>query len=105
MKPVPFSLLAPITVGVPITVAFLGSWVAYFWGDGDGERAVVCTAFMVFAGPLLVGSVLALHGRRLGLHLLRFGAIIFIFDPITFFSLWQLGKDPEYIDCLSRRGG
>jgi hypothetical protein len=103
MKPVPFILWLPIGVGVLFTVFFLGSWVAYFWGDGDGERVTCCTAIEVFAGPLLAGSALALRGRRVGLYLLRFGSIIFICEPITLLSLWEVGNDPQYIDYLSRR--
>ncbi len=30
---------------------FVAAWVAFFWGDGDGERAVFLTVVEVFAGP------------------------------------------------------
>jgi hypothetical protein len=103
MKPVPHCLSAAILAGGMFTGLFLGSWPAYFWGDGDGDRAMFCTIVEVFAGPLLPGSVLVLRGQRLGFHLLRFGSSLFICDPITFFSLWELEDDPQYVDYLSWR--
>jgi hypothetical protein len=95
MKPVPHVLLVPIGAGVIFTWLFLVSWVAYFWGDGDGERAPCCTLFEVFAGPLLAGSALALRGRRFGLYLLRFGSILCMVHPMTLFALWDLETDRE----------
>jgi len=103
MKIVPDSLFIPLVLSTLFTGLFLASWIAYFWGDGDGERAAFCTLVMLFAGPLLVGSKLVLRGKRLGFLLLRFGSILFIFEPLTLFSLWGLENDPEYISYLSQR--
>ncbi len=50
--------------GAIFTVMFVATWVAYVWGDGDGERAAFLTVVGVFAGPLLAGAVLAWQGRR-----------------------------------------
>ncbi len=97
----------PFILGAMFTGLCIFSWVMYFWVDGDSGRAVVCTAFfVVFAGPLFFGTLLALRGRRFGLYLLRFGSLFFILnlDIMIIVSLWQLEYDPQYIDWLSRRG-
>jgi hypothetical protein len=62
---------------------FVAAWIAYFWGDGDRERAACLTAVELFAGPLLAGAVLAVRGRRWGLRLLRFGSLLCLPFTIT----------------------
>jgi hypothetical protein len=89
--------------GAIFTPMFVAAWVAFFWGDGDGERAVFLTVVEVFAGPLLVGAVMAASGRRWGLRLLRFGSVLCLPFPPLWWSLWNLGHDPAYLDLVAGR--
>jgi hypothetical protein len=85
-------------------LAFIAAWVDYIFFDADGVAAIISTFCEVFAGPLLVGCLLLLRGRRSGFRLLRFGAIpAAIFEPSTFKQLWELRDDPEFDAFLGVR--
>jgi hypothetical protein len=81
MRKFPFILLLPGPIGALFTGMFVASWVAYFWGDGDGERAAFLTVVAVFAVPLLVGSIQLTRRRRSGLGMLRFGCALLLCEP------------------------
>jgi hypothetical protein len=102
------TLFIAAAIGAVFTPLCVASWVAYVWGDGDGERAAFLTVVGVFAGPLLAGAVLAWRGRQSGLWLLRFGSVLCVPYPPVWWGLWNLGNDPEYLDLRAdndrRRG-
>lgn len=100
---IPWILVVSAVIGTLFTVAFLFAWGAYLWGDEDEGRVVVCSAFEVFAGPLLVGTILALRGNRVGLSLLRFGSVLYIVQPDALLEVWMLGTNPVYLTYLSER--
>lgn len=99
----PLPLMAAVLGGGTLTGLFVAAWVAYFFGDGDGERAGFCTAVELLAGPLLVGAVQALRGRRSGRQLLRVGSLLFVLKPAILRALWRLDHDPQYIDYMAGR--
>jgi hypothetical protein len=105
MRKWPPTLRSGILAGAIFTGLFIASWVAYFWGDGDGERAGFCTAVEVFAGPLLIGSIQALRGRQSCLRLLRLGSFLFIAIPSVSRSLRHLDADPSYIAYMLEHDG
>jgi hypothetical protein len=96
VKRVPLPLLASVLAGAIFSGLFVASWVAYFWGDGDGERAAFCTVVELLAGPLLVGAVQALRGRATCRHPLRFGAWLFLLHPPIWWALRNLENDGAY---------
>ncbi len=100
---IPWILVISVVIGALFTVAFLFAWGAYLWGDGDEGRVVVCSALEVFAGPLLVGAILALRWNRAGLSLLRFGSVLYICQPDAILDVWMLGTNPVYLSYLSNR--
>src|SRR4051812_36330021 len=67
-------LMIAVTLGAMFSLGCAGTWYEFFWGDGDGERAMFFTAVAVFAVPLGVGAALSLRGDRRGRAPLRFGA-------------------------------
>lgn len=85
------------------TGLFVASWIDYFWGDGDGERAGFCTFVELFAGPLLLGSIQALRGRLSCLRLLRVGAFVFVAFPPVFRIFRHLEWDASFVAYLSER--
>jgi hypothetical protein len=101
MKKWPFILQVSLLAGGIFTGLFVASWVEYFWGDGDSERASFCTFVELFAGPLFVGSVQALRGRKSCLRLLRIGAFVFFAFPPVWWALRHLEHDQSYIAYLS----
>lgn len=101
MKRFPFILWLPGGLGAIFTGLFIASWVAYFWGDGDGERAGFCTVVAVFAIPLLVGSLQLLRRRRSGFRLLRFGLVLLICEPRVRRMLLSLEHHPDYIEYMT----
>jgi hypothetical protein len=100
----PPPLLAAVLAGVVFTGLFVAAWVEFFFGDGDEGRAAVCTAFECLAGPLLVGAVQALRGRRSCLRLLRVGSVLFIAQPHILRALWRLEVEPWYIEYMGGCG-
>ena len=88
-------------IGAIFTPMFVAAWVAYVWGNGNAERAAFLTVVVVFAGPLLVGAVLAWRGRRSGLWLLRLGSVLCLPYPPVWWGLSNLGNDSEYLDLLA----
>jgi hypothetical protein len=96
MVETPRMLLITTCLGAIFTLMCVASWWAYFFGDGDGERAAFCSAVGVFAAPLWAGSVLALRGDRRGRRLLRFGAAPLVLEPSLFMAIWTLADSPEY---------
>jgi hypothetical protein len=101
MKRWPPVLLVGLLNGAIFTGLFVASWVAFFFGDGDGERAGFCTAVELLAGPLLVGSVQALRGRPSGPRLLRVGSFLFLPIPAVWRALRHLEHDPSYIQYMA----
>jgi hypothetical protein len=95
------TLFIAVVIGGIFTPMCVAAWVAYFWGDGDGERAAFLTVVGVFAGPLLAGAVLAWAGRRSGLWLLRFGSVLCLPYPSLWWGLWNLGRDPQYLELVA----
>jgi hypothetical protein len=91
-------------IGAIFVPMALAAWGAYFWGDGDGERAAFLSVVGVFAGPLLAGAVLAWRGRRSGLWLLRLGSVLCLPYPSVWWGLWNLGNDPQYIRLVADNG-
>lgn len=103
MKRFPQALLLPGSAGAILTGLFIASWVAYLWGDGDGERAVFCSAVAVFAVPMLVGSVQLLRRRRSGFRLFRFGLWLFVCEPRVRRMLLSLDRHPDFIEYMAGR--
>jgi hypothetical protein len=101
MKNWPAILLVGILTGGIFTSLFVASWVEYFWGDGDGERAGFCTFVEVFAGPLLAGSVQALRGSPSCLRMLRWGAFLFLMLPSVWRAFRYLECDASYLAYMS----
>jgi hypothetical protein len=104
MKRFPFVLWLPGSLGALFTGLCVASWFAYFWGDGDGERAIFCTVVAVFAIPLLGGSILLLL-KRAGLRLLRFGSVLFIFESRITSILRSLEQHPDFIEYMTGSSG
>lgn len=100
---IPRFLTIPFLIGTLFTLAFVGSWAAFFWVDRNQERAIVCTLLEVFAGPLLAGAILTLLGRRSGLYLLRVGSVLLIVHPDLVLALWTLEFDREYIGFMAKQ--
>ena len=103
MRKFPFVLLLPGSFGALFSVMFVASWVAYFWGDGDGERALFLTAAAVFAVPLLVGSIQLARRRASGLGLLRFGCALFLCEPQVRRLLMTMDKHPDFVEYMAGR--
>lgn len=101
MKRFPVILWLPGSLGALFTGLFVASWVAYFWGDGDGERAGFSTVVAIFAVPLLVGSIQLLRRRVSGLRLLRFGMVLFICEPRVRNILRSLEQHPDFIEYMA----
>jgi hypothetical protein len=101
MKRFPVILWLPGSLGALFTGIFVASWAAYFWGDGDGERAGFCTVVAIFAIPLLVGSIQLLRRRPSGLRLLRFGAVLFACTPRVRSIFQSLEQHPDFIEYMT----
>jgi len=102
MRVFPLILWLPGSLGALFTGMFVASWVAYFWGDGDGERAGFLTVVAVFAVPLLVGSVQLARRRPSGLRLLQFGCMLFLCEPRVRTILMTLGEHPDFAEYMAR---
>ncbi len=95
------TLFVAVATGAIFTPMFVAAWVAYVWGDGNGERAAVLSVVVVFDGPLLAGAVPAWRGRRSGLWRLRFGSVLCLPYPSVWWGLWNLGNDPRYLKLVA----
>jgi hypothetical protein len=100
-KPWPRVLIAGILAGLIFNGLFVASWVEFFFGDGDDERALFCSFLEVFAFPLLIGSILALRGHESCLKWLRVGALMFIVVPTAWRALSHLDCDESYLAYMS----
>jgi len=105
MRKIPPVLYFPLLHGAVFTAIFLAAWAAFFWGDGDGERAGFCTAVEMIAGPLLVGGIQAVRVRPSCLPLLRVGSVLYVLFPPLMLALWRLDRVPQYIDYAAGRFG
>lgn len=101
MKRIPGILWVTLLVGAIFTGLFVASWVAFFWGDGDSERAAFCTAVAIFGVPLFAGSILVMRRRTAGLRLLKFGSVLFVCEPHGLFAIWGLAKDPDFKEFMA----
>src|SRR5262245_57809457 len=100
MKRLPFIVWWTGSVGALFTGLFIASWVAYFWGDGDGERSGFFTAVAIFAGPLRAGSIQLLRRQRSGLRLLRFGSVLLLCEPRIRSILRSFEQHPDFIEYM-----
>jgi hypothetical protein len=94
------------TMGMSLSFLCGAGWYEFFWGDGDGERALFLSAAGLFAGPLAIGAGLSFRGDRRGRRWLRFGSFLFVFKPSWFIALWGLWDSPEfrqYLACIPPR--
>lgn len=101
MRKFPFILWLPGLIGALFTGMSVASWVAYFWGDGNGERAGFLTVVAVFAVPLLVGSIQLACWRRSGLAKLRFGCALFLCEPRIRRLLMTMDEHPDYAEYMA----
>jgi hypothetical protein len=97
-------LLVTRAIGLIFTGLFVGMWAAFFRGKMDTGGVIFISIIAVFAIPLLIGSVLALRGRRSGFWFLKFGSVLILFKPTWFVQLWKLEQDPEFHNYLARMG-
>lgn len=100
MNRFPAVLLVPGLVGIIFSALFVASWIEFFWGDGDAERAEFCTTIEVFAAPLLFGSILLLMRKESGLWMLNFGSIILFCVPSTRRTLLRMQELPGFIEYM-----
>jgi hypothetical protein len=101
VKQVPPILWLTLGVGLIFDSMCVACWVLFIFVDCSEGALAVTSAFAVFTGPLLAGTLLILFRRPAGMRWLRFGSVIFICEPGSLIEIWMLKNDPRYIAYMN----
>jgi hypothetical protein len=87
-------------ISVTFTGLFVAMWWAYFFDTMDTFGVVFISGVGVFMIPMLIGSILVICRRRVGLAFIKFGSLMLFFRPFEVIKIWRLDSDPECVEYL-----
>ncbi|QJX00039.1 hypothetical protein FTUN_7662 [Frigoriglobus tundricola] len=104
LQGVPHVFWLTLVVSLIWNVMCAGCWLAFIFADCNEGALAVVSAFTVFTGPMLVGTILILRRRESGMRWLRFGSVVFLCEPGTLVQIWKLKDDPAYLAFMRGAG-